>query len=298
MEGAILAEVAKAKTSIDVATYMFTSDDIADGLISAKNRGVSVRVIFDGGQAHNVPNTVDGKLKAAGVDVKLVSTPGTGGGIKFHHKFCVIDASVTITGSYNWTVDADETNYENLVVVRDANVSAAYAKEFDSIFTQGKGGVGSTNDIVFAPTGAQKAIEKRIAAELAKAKTEIVCAMYLFTSTDLSKAMVDALQRGVKVSFLFDARQEKVYKDKYTLFKNAGADIKLVTLGGSGAHTQDFHHKFCVIDGQTVVTGSFNYTVNQDKTGYENIIVINDATTAKAYIKAFSDAWSSPVAHP
>lgn len=298
MQTAILAELAKAKTSIDVAIFLFTSDDLADGLIKAKNRGVTVRALFDGGNANQVPLSVHGKLKSNGVDVKIVATPGTASGVKFHHKFCVIDKAVTITGSFNWTVDADETNYENIVIVRDANVSAAYSKEFDSLFTTGKGGVGTTNDIVFAPTGASKGIEKRIVAEMAKAKTEMVIAMYLFTSTDLTNAAVAALQRHVKVTLLFDARQKHLYNDKYTTLKNAGADIKLVTLGGSGAHTQDFHDKFCVIDGQVVITGSFNYVVNQDRDGYENIIVINDQTTAKAYIKTFVDAWSSPVAHP
>src|SRR6185369_5144231 len=101
------------------------------------------------------------------------------------------------------------------------------------LFTTGKGGVGSSGDVIFSPTGAAKAIEAKIAQELGKAKIEIVIACYLFTSSDLTDAVVDARKRGVKVSCLFDGRQAPIFPDKIQALKTAGAKIKLVTLNGS-----------------------------------------------------------------
>src|SRR5207237_4135111 len=107
-----------------------------------------------------------------------------------------------VAGSYNWTENADEVNYENLLVIEDASIVKAYAQEFDSLFTSGQGGVASTADALFSPTGSAKGLEARIVQEIGAAKTEIVVAMFEFTSTEIESALADAVARGVKVSIL------------------------------------------------------------------------------------------------
>lgn len=48
-----------------------------------------------------------------------------------HQKFAVIDRKVVLTGSYNWTVSADNYNSENLLLFRDAGpLAEEYRKEF------------------------------------------------------------------------------------------------------------------------------------------------------------------------
>ena len=64
--------------------------------------------------------------------------PTGGGGIRMHHKFVVIDfdkpTARTYLGSYNFSAPADRQNGENLVLVRDRRVAAAYACEALGIF--------------------------------------------------------------------------------------------------------------------------------------------------------------------
>ena len=61
--------------------------------------------------------------------------PGSGGEApKFHHKFCVIVGETVITGSYNWTVLADESNHENLLIVRDTETARKYTAQFEAVW--------------------------------------------------------------------------------------------------------------------------------------------------------------------
>lgn len=51
-----------------------------------------------------------------------------------HHKFAVIDGQTVITGSYNWSDNADDNNFENIVVIQYPDLAAAYTEQFDSIW--------------------------------------------------------------------------------------------------------------------------------------------------------------------
>ena len=115
--------------------FNFTSTDLSRALIAAKQRGVRVRVLIDGKSAKSIRITKDRDLAKAGVAVKHVKLKGSGvRAAKFHHKFAVIDGVEVISGSYNWTVSADEKNYENLLVLRDKRLAATFAAEFERIW--------------------------------------------------------------------------------------------------------------------------------------------------------------------
>lgn len=293
---AIVAELKAAKKSIDVACFLLTSTQLSDELVAAKKRGVAVRVLLDGNQDKTVALSKGKDLAAGGADVKVIATKSGAQSPKFHHKFAVVDASVVVTGSFNWTVTGDEDNYENVVVLRDAAVAQAFSREFDSIFTTGKAGVASSGDVVFAPSGGARAVETKIVDELSKATKEVIVAMYLMTSDETAQALIAAAKRGVKVSLLSDATQIKYYQQNYDALVKAGVDKKRVVLGGGGAFAAKFHQKYAVIDGKTVITGSYNWDPQQDEQGYDNLVVIHDAALAKKYIDDFAKTWSSPVA--
>ena len=53
-----------------------------------------------------------------------------------HHKFAVIDNGLVIAGSYNWTTAADRENYDDLLVLRDPGLVAAFAKRFAQLWKQ------------------------------------------------------------------------------------------------------------------------------------------------------------------
>jgi phosphatidylserine/phosphatidylglycerophosphate/cardiolipin synthase-like enzyme len=126
VDNLIIATVDRAQSEILVHAYTFTHRRIAQALISAKHRGVAVIVLADREQARAVPQNVLPQLVAGGVEVWL-----DGNFQAAHNKVIIIDADLphatTITGSYNYTLAAQRSNAENVVVLRDnAAIARAY----------------------------------------------------------------------------------------------------------------------------------------------------------------------------
>ena len=105
-----------------------TSPQIKSALVAARKRGVQVSAIFDP-SAIEQRNTMLGELNAGGVTVSIdgAHRPGLA-----HNKVIVIDQTVVITGSFNFTKAAETRNAENLLIVRDPALAAAYARNFSN----------------------------------------------------------------------------------------------------------------------------------------------------------------------
>ncbi len=115
-----------AKVSIRVAIAWFTNQAIADKLIEKHKAGVDVGVlIYD--------DHINGKFGVNLNDVPCKFVKASRGG-KMHHKFCVIDNQTVITGSYNWSTNAEFKNDENVLISRNANETATqYSLEYNRL---------------------------------------------------------------------------------------------------------------------------------------------------------------------
>jgi hypothetical protein len=127
----IVQEINQAQSTIDIAIYSFTRDEIADALIAAKNRGVTIRILADSSQANGTGADI-ARLETAGFQLKR--TNGGGGGI-LHDKYAIFDGRLLVTGSYNWSTNAEENNDENAVFIRDRAVIAAFQTNFNSMWS-------------------------------------------------------------------------------------------------------------------------------------------------------------------
>ena len=116
----IVDEIALAKKSIFVQAYSFTSKPLATALAEAKARGVNVRVILDRSQEGNEWSVL-GYLKSHKVPVLIDSKHPIA-----HNKIMIIDDGVVITGSFNFTKQAEEGNAENLVILRSEQAVNEY----------------------------------------------------------------------------------------------------------------------------------------------------------------------------
>jgi phosphatidylserine/phosphatidylglycerophosphate/cardiolipin synthase-like enzyme len=132
----IVGEINAAQHSVGFQLLTLTRSGIANAMVARKNAGVKVRGDID-------DSTDSGSqyrfLKNSGIDVRL-KTAGTTG--LLHHKYGIIDAenprwnAVTMTGSHNWTSSAENLNNENLVIVRDGNITNQYLQEFAARYYQ------------------------------------------------------------------------------------------------------------------------------------------------------------------
>lgn len=129
IEGKILSFLDEALASIDVCVAWFTNDKLLDKLIEKQAHGITVRVII----------YKDGVNHTHGVDLSALphkELRGERGGL-LHDKFCVIDNVHVISGSYNWTLNAENKNDENANFTReDYKLASAYTKQFNEMWNR------------------------------------------------------------------------------------------------------------------------------------------------------------------
>ena len=119
--------------------------------------------------------------------------------------------------------------------------------------------------------------------ELNKTKSTILVQAYSFTSAPIAKALLDSHKRGVEVEVILDKSQRTDQYSSTTFFFNAGIPVKIDSTHAIA------HNKVMIIDGETVITGSFNFTKAAEESNAENLLVIRDMKLASAYTKNWQE---------
>ena len=125
-----------ARTSVDAALYRLNHPRLARALHGAAQRGVKVRVILDRKKFELTPATRELVAKFE-IPYRLMSGR-RGRYAKLHHKMAILDGLTALTGSYNWTLESEENNYENLVIVRDPQQVKEFVREFEALWSMAK----------------------------------------------------------------------------------------------------------------------------------------------------------------
>lgn len=139
-------------------------------------------------------------------------------------------------------------------------------------------------EVCFSPKGG---CTEAIIKEIEQAKTEVLVQAYSFTSAPIAKALLDAHKRGVTVQVILDKSQRTQKYSSATFLTNAGI---LTFIDDKHAIA---HNKIMIIDRETVITGSFNFTKAAEEKNAENVLVIPSHDLAKRYL----DNWSQHKEH-
>lgn len=118
--GLICRLIDGAASDICVCMYEFNNPTIAKSLANAARRGVSCQLIIDHALTPR-ERAIIPQLHAAGVRVWIDAAHQI-----MHHKFCVIDQKTTLTGSMNWTTQAEDDHAENVVIIVDPTLAWRY----------------------------------------------------------------------------------------------------------------------------------------------------------------------------
>ena len=127
----ILEALASAQTSVEFCIFTFTDAQIREALLAKARAGVQVRGVLDATQAGSIYSAWNQLSVEPGVAVRKDDFAGF-----LHHKFLVVDAGtdsdpLVVTGSYNWTASAEDSNDENVVIVHDPGVALQYRRLFE-----------------------------------------------------------------------------------------------------------------------------------------------------------------------
>jgi phosphatidylserine/phosphatidylglycerophosphate/cardiolipin synthase-like enzyme len=133
-EDLVVKAIASARSNIGVAAYSFTSPVVAKALLTAKKRGVDVRVVVDeNGNRSKASLAALNLLANAGIPTRTISRYAI-----HHDKYMVIDKITVQTGSFNYSKAAAKSNSENVMVIwNNPDVALTYLKHWQDRFDQG-----------------------------------------------------------------------------------------------------------------------------------------------------------------
>jgi phosphatidylserine/phosphatidylglycerophosphate/cardiolipin synthase-like enzyme len=284
IEAELVNAINQVQRTLDITAYEWESQAMTDAVLAAVERGVQVRMVVDDEHSLENPDSTLTELEAAGVPIVDDNRTGF-----MHNKFMVMDGLIVWTGSMNYQPNDMFRNNNNVIMLRSVQAAQVYTGEFEEMFTQQRFGKTSPK----TPTGnfnqngtniqiyysGENDVLVRIIEEVSKAQTQIRFAAFSFTDYDLAKAMMDRAAVGVGVSGVFETTgSETAAAELRTLYC---AGIPVFQDGNPGV----LHHKFIVIDGETVITGSFNFSSNAVNSNDENLIIIRNADIAALYLQ-------------
>jgi phosphatidylserine/phosphatidylglycerophosphate/cardiolipin synthase-like enzyme len=134
--------------------------------------------------------------------------------------------------------------------------------------------------VCFSPRGG---CTENIVDQIKSAKSEILVQAYSFTSVPIAKALTDAHKRGVKVETILDKSQRTERYSSATFLLDAGIPTYI-----DDKHAIA-HNKIIIIDQQTVITGSFNFTKAAEMKNAENLLVIHSKELANTYMRNWNN---------
>jgi phosphatidylserine/phosphatidylglycerophosphate/cardiolipin synthase-like enzyme len=132
--------------------------------------------------------------------------------------------------------------------------------------------------VCFTPEyGMTPSCTQEVVDALAGAKKNILVQAYSFTSAPIAKALVDAHRRGVDVKVILDRSNRTAHYSAATFLAHADIPVWI------DARHAIAHNKIMIIDGDTILTGSFNFTKAAEQHNAENLVTIRDSALANQY---------------
>jgi len=126
--------------------------------------------------------------------------------------------------------------------------------------------------------------ERAILHTLYSAQKFVYAALYQLTDPEIADALLEIARRGIELKILLDDEPSK--GSKGCLLLSAGIAVKQYVDSGI------MHHKFAVVDGERVLTGSYNWTTSAQTRNEENLLVIESPHLAQAFESEFSKLWT------
>jgi phosphatidylserine/phosphatidylglycerophosphate/cardiolipin synthase-like enzyme len=290
----LIGLISTAQNRVEVAALELEDREIGQALLQAAARGVQVRMLNDSDYRRETRESLGVRSSNPArcetlkrVQVCYDSRPNA----LMHHKFVLIDNLGVWTGSTNLTWNAFERNNENSLWLPVEGLVQVYRAEFEALFAGQENGLGRferfqigdvLGTVYFSPAGGRAAREA-ILEVLGRASREIWVAAYVLTDTRITQALVKAHQRGVRVRVVIDARNLANSRDE--TLKQAGIDVR------KDGNPYTMHHKVMVVDGEWVVTGSYNFTNSGFARNNENLLILRDSSLAQRYQREVEAIW-------
>ncbi len=312
--------IGAARTSLDLALYdvRFETDAgalVLATLLSAQQRGVALRLVYNVDHPGPIPVPPPPETKPEAIEALPVPTRGIAGVPDLmHHKFVVRDATDVWSGSTNWTDDSWSRQENVIVRVLDAPALArAFALNMDELWEHGKVehtgrvqprpvpvGAGIEVRPWFTPEYGE-ALSHRVAKFLGRARRRIRIASPVLTSGPILGTLVEVVnERRCDVAGVIDETQVDEVFHQWATNGVSAWKIPLLNRVLCGAlfsgklstrwtpdSLHDFMHAKVVVADDVAFVGSFNFSRSGERNA-ENVLEIHDPAVAER-LAAFVD---------
>lgn len=276
----ILSIIENAKFSLKIYAYSFNNPEIIATLKKASNRGVKIEIVGDKEQNYDL-------LKENGFPVKIWKQSG------LHHiKVILADNKTLFTGTGNFSrqgltndwngyiqLDVEAQNRSNTIDFLNENFSSPV------LDTNGITFIGSPESGFLSQDLLLKNVEN--------AKFSIDYLIFDHFDGVLSHALKKASERGVTVTGIYDAPvddegeylTENFYGMSSAIYKDGNEDIVETNSFPEGGL---LHHKSMIIDGKTILSGSYNYSTNAKDSNREILYKTENPYLVSEFQKEFN----------
>ncbi len=262
----VLDEINASKSSIDMAVYDFSNNEIIlSALKRALARGVKIRVVYD-----ITAKGLSEYSKDTSFLIELIGSENCRSdklsdnvqtAFLMHNKFMIFDGKTVFTGSMNFsTTGLSGFNNNSVLLIKSPDIAKLYENEFNQMFsgkfhklknhqTQNK------NDklrVYFSPQ--DKTIISQIIPLINSAKTYIYIPTFILTHEELTQSLIAAYRRGVDVRIIVDATSIRSSRSKIKLLRENFIPVKTENYAGK------MHSKSVIIDDKYLVIGSMNFS--------------------------------------
>lgn len=289
-QGGVDEELAKiidgVQNTLDIAAFEFNSEALTEAVLRAHERGVQIRIVTD--DEHGLEDDDSTLIELEAEDIPIVDDSRSA---LMHNKFMLMDGITVWTGSMNFTVNGSYRNNNNGLWIRSRPAVETYQAEFDEMFAGEFGPRSPEGDSrAFTQNGtpieihfaSEDDVLSPIIREINSAQDNIRFMTFSFTRDDVGNALLERANAGIDIQGVFETTGSETQYSEMPRLLCAGVDVRQD--GNRGI----LHHKVFIIDGQTVISGSFNISNNAVESNDENVIIIKDPDLAALYLQEFS----------
>lgn len=297
----VLPVLENATQSIDLVSFDLNLPDVIHALVAASQRGVKVRVVFDGTNGNldlnnAATNDEDFDTIATLKKAKISMVNGGRNNGLMHDKILIVDDKVLFMGSMNYSYNDVYRNNNNLLEITEPHLIANYQAKFNELFVEKRFGTQAlvqvpypTLDIdgiqvenYFAP---EDGVMDKIIALVNGATKTVHFMVYTYTDKDLATAMIAQSKHGLEVQGVIESRDSS--QGALPTLYCSGLPVKV------DGNPYTMHHKVIILDGKIVITGSFNFTKSADMVNDENVLVIHSAAVAQVFEQEFQRVYQA-----
>jgi phosphatidylserine/phosphatidylglycerophosphate/cardiolipin synthase-like enzyme len=315
--------IEEAQQHVDIAIYNMDTTDGSPVIKTLKSEAVrnriesgelQIRVVFEG-YGTDAENAVKMQaLEDLGLDVRYLDRS-----VKVHHKFAAIDTGLekerVISGSANWSLSSYRNYNENILFFdEEPEASDRFQAEFNLLWDHSKtfghelelnnrdAGTRDQKDLdIHFNTPKRLRVDKnhplltdQIVRAIESATSTIDIASTRIRLIPILEAISSAADRGVKIRIVISQDDFRDLSKRASYLEKDGIElrVKFYNLKPGEFLTHQMHNKFLVVDGESVMTGSFNWSESAEKNHIENLVEFN-GRLGKAMATAFTTEFES-----